>query len=580
MAAKAWLGGMVTAVDAQGASGGLAILWDARAIQLINIPANKNFIQAIFHIIGTSIHGHMINVYFPQETAHKAEILDTLSELNSTRMHPLWISGGDFNMISRLEEKQGGRNRGNRDGNILKDFIQDNRLIDIPSNNGMFTWNNKREGSQQIASRLDIFLLFDNAIHLGGEFTASILSISGSDHWPIELQWSRPGSRTSRPFRFEAFWMTHMDFNDLVSSKWHNFIPSNGSKMYPFQQKLRYLKSKIKYWNHTSFSNISQAQNALNQEMKKVQQRIINEGRSKDLTNQEQTLEAQILTRAIQEETLWRQKSRVKWLKDGEKNTKFFHKTTVVLRKIPKLIAEEHNLLLLCPTDLQEVENVVRQLKAGKAPGSDGFTSNFFHNFWDLIKLELWQVVEELRTLCWMYPGLNATFIALIPKEEESNTLDKYRPITLYNIIYKIVSKIIATRLKLLLPLIILPEQSGYAEGRQITDGIILTHEIIHSLRQSKKPGMLLKIDLSKAFDSLSCVYIQKVLNAFGFDPASIRWVFSLLSSFFSVLINGIPSPTFRPSRGIRQGDPFSPFLFVIMADGLGRSIKSALHSQ
>jgi len=119
-----------------------------------------------------------------------------------------------------------------------------------------------------------------------------------------------------------------------------------------------------------------------------------------------------------------------------------------------------------------------------------------------------------------MYLGLNATFIALIPKAEESNTPDKYKMIALCNIIYKIVSKIIATRLKPLLPLIISLEQYGYVEGRQITDGIILTHEIIHSLKHSKKLGMILKIDLSKAFDSFSWVYIQKILTAFGFFPS------------------------------------------------------------
>eukprot|EP00253_Pinus_taeda_P011019 PITA_11019 len=251
-----------------------------------------------------------------------------------------------------------------------------------------------------------------------------------------------------------------------------------------------------------------------------------------------------------------------------------------IKRNIPSLITEEHNLLLLKPISLQEVENAVHQLKAGKAPGPDGFTSNFFQHFWDLVKWEVWQVVEESRMLRWMFPGMNPTFIALVPKVEESNTPDKYRPIALCNIIYKIVSKVIASRLKPLLPLIISPEQSGYVEGRQITDGIILTHEIIHSLKQSKKPGMLLKIDLSKAFDSISWDYMQKILTAFGFAPPWIRWVSSLVSSsFFSILINGIPSTTFRPSRGIRQGDPLSPFLFVILAEGLGRSIKEAILS-
>lgn len=115
-----------------------------------------------------------------------------------------------------------------------------------------------------------------------------------------------------------------------------------------------------------------------------------------------------------------------------------------ITRNIPKLISEEHNKMFLKPVDLQEVELVVRQLKAGKAPSPNGFSSNFFHNFWDLIKMEVWKVVEESRSLRWMFPGVNATFIALVPKVDQRSTPDKYRLIALCNIIYKIVSKIIA----------------------------------------------------------------------------------------------------------------------------------------
>jgi len=94
--------------------------------------------------------------------------------------------------------------------------------------------------------------------------------------------------------------------------------------------------------------------------------------------------------------------------------------------------------------------------------------------------------VEESCTLHWLLPSLNSTFIALVPKEESTSTPDKFRPIALFNVIYKVISKVIANRLKPLLPLLISPEQSGYLEGRQILDGIILKHEIIHSLKHSK----------------------------------------------------------------------------------------------
>jgi hypothetical protein len=138
--------------------------------------------------------------------------------------------------------------------------------------------------------------------------------------------------------------------------------------------------------------------------------------------------------------------------------------------------------------------------------------------------------------------------------------------------------KIIATRLKPILPFLISSKQFGYVEGRQILDSVILAHEVIHSLHSTKTQGMLLKLDLSKAFDKLSWIYLRSTLIAFGFDPIWVFWIVKLTSSaLFSILINGVPSKPFSPSRGIRQGDPLSPFLFILMAEGLSRTIKEVI---
>jgi hypothetical protein len=130
---------------------------------------------------------------------------------------------------------------------------------------------------------------------------------------------------------------------------------------------------------------------------------------------------------------------------------------------------------------------------------------------------------------------------------------------------------VIATRLKPILPFVISKEQAGYVEGRQIMDSVILSHEVIHSLKMTKIPGMLIKLDLSKSFDRVSWQYLRSMLESFGFDHQWVNWILNLTSSaFFSILVNGVPSQPFSPSRGIRQGDPLSPFLFVLMAEGLG----------
>ena len=140
----------------------------------------------------------------------------------------------------------------------------------------------------------------------------------------------------------------------------------------------------------------------------------------------------------------------------------------------------------------------------GKAPGPDGFTLNFFHYFRDLVKEEVLKIVEEPMSKKGVLKAFNATFLTLIPKEEGADSLGKFRPIALCNVIYKIISKVIVNHLKPLLPNLISPEQSEFVEGRQILEGVILVHEVIHSLKSTSKLGMMTKLDIVKAYDKLS----------------------------------------------------------------------------
>ena len=173
---------------------------------------------------------------------------------------------------------------------------------------------------------------------------------------------------------------------------------------------------------------------------------------------------------------------------------------------------------------------------------------------------------------------INRTFIGLIPKLESPEASHHYRPISLCNVSYKIIPKILANRVKPLLNKIISPLQGAFAPGRLIliNDNIMLAHEIMHSFKKKKgKTGyMAVKLDMEKAYDRLEWEFIKAILTRLGFHPKWIGWVMECISTMsYSVLINGSLEGKIYPSRGIRQGDPLSPYIFIICIEFLGREL-------
>jgi hypothetical protein len=178
----------------------------------------------------------------------------------------------------------------------------------------------------------------------------------------------------------------------------------------------------------------------------------------------------------------WRHVNRITHLEDGQGNTVREHSKieaelinfyqdlltetkediTKAIRRInkhlPSLVTQEKNVALARPITQEEVDQAVKYMPLGKAPGPDGFTTDFFHHCWDLIKKDVWEVVEESRTSVVVLPALNATFLTLIPKEERVTNPKEFRPIALCNIIYKIITKVVANRLKPILTHVISKE--------------------------------------------------------------------------------------------------------------------------
>eukprot|EP00253_Pinus_taeda_P030153 PITA_30153 len=207
--------------------------------------------------------------------------------------------------------------------------------------------------------------------------------------------------------------------------------------MFLLHQKLKHIKLMLKYWNKNEFGNIFEAKKVVEWKLRGINQILITDGFNEERTEQDD-----------------------------------YH---------------QHEWEGLCiPVNEEEVNEVIKQMQNGKAPGLDGFNVDFFKACWEIVKHDILDVVEDSRKNKTILKALNTSFISLIPKQDTAMTPDRFRPIALYNVVYKIISKIIANMLKPLLPTLVSEEKIRYVEGRQILNNIIQAHKVVHSLKSNR----------------------------------------------------------------------------------------------
>ncbi|CAN1253995.1 Transposon TX1 uncharacterized 149 kDa protein [Linum perenne] len=394
--------------------------------------------------------------------------------------------------------------------------------------------------------------------------------------------------------------------------------------MFIVQSKLQEVRRRLIEWARLGKTNSARHIRTLKQSIQ-------------DLRNQSpiewnciRDLERQLSEALCQEKLFWKQKARIRWLKEGDCNTAYFHKVVATRRArnhihalkdssgIPQtdesikrniavnfyrnLFSSEHPIGFRLPDFLhgfprkvthsmndrllafvsdEEIRKSVFDMGPSQAPGIDGFTAAFFQTYWHIIKKDICEAVRAFFHSGKLLKGINRTIISLIPKVDQPSDMKQLRPISLCQVLYKIISKILACRLGKILPSIIGSHQTGFVKNRRITDNVIIAHEVMHYLknkRSGKSGFMALKLDMEKAYDRVEWDFLFQALSQLGFHPHFVKLIQECVTTVsYTVSINGFRFGSIKPTRGLRQGDPLSSLLFAICSEGFAGLINHAL---
>ncbi|XP_048492374.1 uncharacterized protein LOC125493253 [Beta vulgaris subsp. vulgaris] len=605
--------------------GRIWLLWLPSKFVVNIIECTSQFIHCDVLQLNSGKKWFVTMVYGLNDSKDRKQLWEGLKKL-SKNVNEAWVVGGDFNNVLHLNERIGSAITLEE----VMEFQQCLRTCSLQeqTNTGPFyTWSNKQEGDDRVFSRIDRIVVNDRWMEVFPDSVSMFFPESISDHCPCLVKLLSTSHNKPKPFRFFNMWTQSDRFISKVQEVWQEDV--SGVPMFRIVRKLKKLKKSLKELNRDKFADIEKQADEAYTKLLQAQQQVHEDPLNKQLYVLEEGARKEYLALNKARLSFLQQKVKQEWIKNGDANTGYFHacikqrrcqnkvcriknsdgewKETgeeideaflefykkllgtekSAIKHVSSSVIQEGNVVtenqqesLCAPFTGEDVKAAFFDIEDNKAPGPDGYTSCFFKKAWPCIGEDIINAVLNFFQTGKLLKQLNTITLCLIPKVEQPIDVSQFRPIACCNVMYKAISKMLCSRLKVVLPSLVDQVQSAFVANRVIMHNIFICQDMLKNYKRKSAPARCtLKVDLKKAYDSLNWEFIRELLIGLNFPERFIHWIMECLTTpSYSLSVNGGLNGFFQGKRGIRQGDPISPLIFVLAMEYFTRLMKKMSH--